>query len=180
MTRRAAGFALLALGLLAAVNGEAGMDDVRVVVDRVKSFEDAPPAPDAVLTLHDGTRCLLARDDKRFAFWSQILPADQASGAPVWVQYEAASGRARAVMPTSLRQIEKVDAEPKDGRLSVQILMAPSRYFLKVDRPDYEALKARLVESATSHKPLLMVINPTVSEIMDARTPPPDLKMPVI
>jgi hypothetical protein len=180
VTRRAGGFAILALGLVAAVNGEAGMDDVRVVVDRVKSFEDAPPAPDAVLTLNDGTRCLLAREDKRFPFWSQFLPEDKESGAPVWVQFEAASGRARAVMPTALRQIETVDAEPKDGRLAVRILMAPSRYFLKVDRPDYEALKARLSESATSHKPLLMVINPVASEIMDARTPPPDLDMPVI
>lgn len=178
--RRAAGFAFLTLGLLTAANGEAGMDDVRVVVDRVQSFEDAPPAPDAVLTLNDGTRCLLARDDKRFPFWSQFLPEDKESGAPVWVQFEAASGRARAVMPTALRQIEMVDAEPRDGRLSVEILMAPSPYFLKADRPDYEALKARLSESAKTQKPLLMVINPVTSEIMDARTPPPDLDMQVI
>jgi hypothetical protein len=109
-----------------------------------------------------------------------MLEKDKVSGAPVYVQYEAASGRARAVMPTALRQIEKVEAEPAGGRLGVQIFMAPSKFFIRTDRPDFAALRSRLEESATGKKPLLVIVNPVQMEIMDAAVPPADLKMPVI
>lgn len=62
--------------------------------------------------------------------------------------------------------------QPKDRKLKVALLMAPSLYFLKTTRKNYEEMRKLLTESLKNNSTVLVTTDSETKEILDARVQP--------
>jgi len=145
------------------------MNTLEVHVEKVTRFDDPGGQADARVELGSAGAFTVAKKDPRFKVWSQILKDWQASGQPVYVETDAATGAVRNLFLPSPRIIEHVAAQPEDGRLKVVLFMAPSLYHVKTTRADYDALRQKLEDAVKTQQPVLVTSHPDTQEILDVR-----------
>jgi hypothetical protein len=148
---------------------EQAMQNLKISIAEVLSFDDQAGQSDAILRLGDTHSYTVSKKDQRFTIWSRLLRERQVSKGPVYVESDPVTGVVQNIFLPSVRRIESVALEPKDNRLNVTVFMAPSLYFIETTRADYEELRRMLEESARTKTPVLITIQPDTLEILDAR-----------
>lgn len=114
----------------------------------------------ASFTLDGEESFRIPRDDRRYPVWSGLLREWPDSGLPIYVEAEDDSHVVGKLIPPDLKRIVSVDSEPREGRLKVVPHATPIFYYLGVEHPRYEELRAALVRAAESAEPTLVFIDP--------------------
>jgi len=153
------------------------MPETKVTVAAVVGLDNPGGAGDATLRLADGSALRVKHGSPLVTFLSEWTQKKKTK--PLYVE-SGADGEVRLVLPTALRQVARVDTEPKGDRLGVDIRMSPSRHFLSTTRAHFAEQRQLLEQSATNKQPLLLTVQPDTMEILDARQPPAGLDLPVI
>jgi len=153
------------------------MPETKVTVAAVVALDDPGGAGEATLRLADGSALRVPRQSPLLAFLAEWTRKKKAK--PLYVESDA-GGEVRLVLPAALRQVQRVDTEPKGDRLGVDIRMSPSRHFLKTTRANFAEQRQLLEHAAANKQPLLLTVQPESLEILDARQPPAGLDLPVI
>jgi hypothetical protein len=147
------------------------MQNLKVSVEKVTRFEDPSEQVNATLRLASGGTYTIPKKDPRFAVWSRLLKERQASGQLVYVESDLKTRTVTNIFLPSRRRIEFVASKPEEDRLKVILFMAPSVYFVKTSRADYDQLRRTLEEAVRTKAEVLVTAHPDTQEILDVRRP---------
>jgi len=155
-----------------AICREKKMESSSYVVDLVDSFEVAPAGDSDILHLLDRGEYKVSKKDPKYEWFANVIKDYKAERKPLFVEFDPIEMKILNVFLPSRHRIEYVVDQPKDDKLKVALLMAPSLYFLKSTRKDYEELRGLLTESMKNNSTVLVTTDPDTKEILDARLQP--------
>ena len=151
---------------------EKKMESSSYVVDLVDKFEVAPAGDSDILRLVNQGEYKISKKDPKYEWYANVIKDYKAEGKPLFVEFEPIEKKVLNMFLPSKRRIEYVADQPKDNKLNVALLMAPSLYYLKTTRKNYEEMKKLLTESLKNNSTVLVTTDPDTKEILDARIQP--------
>ena len=153
-------------------NKEKKMESSSYVVGLVDEFEVAPDGDSDTLRMLNQGEYKISKKDPKYDWYANVIRDYKAERKPLFVEFEPIEKKVLNIFLPSKRRIEYVADQPKDGKLDVALLMAPSLYFLKTTRKGYEEMRKLLTESVKNQSVVLVTTDPDTKEILDARLQP--------
>src|SRR5262249_31795075 len=114
----------------------------------------------------------ISKKDPKYEWFANVIRDYKAERKPLFVEFDPIEKQVLNIFLPSRHRIEYVADQPKDDMLNVALMMAPSLYFLKTARKDYEELRRLLTESMKNNSTVLVSTDPDTKEILDARLHP--------
>jgi len=153
-------------------NKEKKMESSSYVVGLVDKFEVAPAGDSDTLSLLNQGEYRISKKDRKYDWYANVIRDFKAERRPLFVEFEPIEKKVLNIFLPAEYQIEYVADQPKDGKLDVALLMAPSLYFLKTTRKGYEEMRKLLTESVKNQSAVLVTTDTDTKEILDARLQP--------
>ena len=138
-------------------------------VGKVTAFDQSSGGEHDVLTLQGSESFRLSRKSKLHAVWVDMVQNRRETGLPLYIEFLPLNREAVDLFLPSLHRVVTVAAKPEDGRLMVNLFMAPSNYFLRENRPDFQELRRKLETYQDKQEEVLVTAHPDTQEILDAR-----------
>jgi len=150
------------------------MANEKLTVERISSYQ-SPSVPGGwgIIRLIDGSSFKLSSAERKFVFWESLINEVKNSGDPIAVEFQEESGKVTDLYWPVARAIQSISATPDPDRWNVVFVSAPSVYFLRASRPNFDDLRQRLERAAATKAELLITSNGDTLEVIDAREVPP-------
>ena len=139
--------------------------------------EDADDINFSILQLQSGQRYALRKENRKYQGWLEVL-AESPPGEPLYIETEPGTQTVKSILVPLPRRVKYISAEPKEGRLRVNLHLSPRVFYLsqELTGEKFGRFRELLERSQASDEKVLVTTRPATGEILDVRDLPEELK----